>query len=531
MRRVVLWLLAAPLVWSQNCTRTSVGFTPFSDPYALPYHSQQVSLYPGGNLRPAAFDALGRQQAAAIAPRNAAGAPDPNGKIVLLSVGMSNATEEFTAFIPLAAADAERNPRVQPVDGAIGGMTAAIVAQQPDQYWPQVLARLAAANATAAQVQAVWLKEADANPTAAFPADAATLQGELETMVLQAAAQFPNLKIVYFSSRIYGGYATSTLNPEPFAYQTGFAVKGLIAQQIAGAAELDVVSGKAPWLAWGPYLWADGLTPRFDGLTWACGDLQSDGTHPSAGGQAKVARMLLDFFHSDATARPWYLAQGGVSLPPLIGAVVDSAGYGTQLGAGLMATIFGSNLAATTAAAASLPLPHELGGAEVLVNGVPALLCYVSPTQINFVIPPEGGQTVTVQRGGASAAMPVTIGFWAPGIFTMDGSSGGPAAAEHADGSPVSAVNPAHLGETIQIWGTGLGVMNPAILPPIAAPMVQIGGKTAGIAYFGPAPGIPGVTQMNVTVPPDAPTGAAVPVVLQLGGPSNTATLALAGKE
>jgi uncharacterized protein (TIGR03437 family) len=518
------------MAWGQNCSRTSVGFTPFSNPYAALYQNQQVSLYPAGNQRPAAFDTLGRQQAAAITPLNLAGNPDPNGKIVLLSVGMSNTTQEFSAFIPLAAADPQRNPRVQAVDGAISGVTAAAIATQPEQYWPQVQARLQAASASADQVQAIWLKEADANPTAAFPNDATKLQSELETVVLQARAQFPNLKIIYFSSRIYGGYATSTLNPEPFAYQTGFADKWLIAQQINGAPELDVASGKAPWLSWGPYLWADGLTPRFDGLTWACSELQSDGTHPSPTGQSKVARMLLDFFHSDATARPWYLAQTASTPTPEINAVVDSAGYGTAIAAGLVATIFGSNLASYAASASAFPLPHELAGTQVLVNGVPALLYYVSPTQINFIVPVEGGQSLVVARGQTSSALQaVQIGFWAPGFFTMDSVPGGPAAAEHADGTIISPTNPARHGETIQVFGTGLGVMNPLLAIPIAAPFLQVGGKTAQFTYFGNAPGIPGVSQINLTIPADAPAGPAVPIMLQLGGAgSNTATLAVA---
>ncbi len=105
--------------------------------------------------------------------------------------------------------------------------------------------------------------------------------------------RYPNLTLAYLSSRIYAGYASTTLNPEPYAYEGGFSVKWLIADQLAGDAALnfDPASGvvEAPWAAWGPYLWADGLSPRSDGLTWGCSELSSDGTHPSASGQAKVA--------------------------------------------------------------------------------------------------------------------------------------------------------------------------------------------------------------------------------------------------
>jgi uncharacterized protein (TIGR03437 family) len=212
----------------------------------------------------------------------------------------------------------------------------------------------------------------------------------------------------------------------------------------------------------------------------------------------------------------------------VIDTVVDSAGYGKQLGTGLIATVFGSNLAAGTASAAAFPLPHEMAGTQVLVDGQPSLLYYVSPNQINFIIPPEGGQTVTVVRGGATTSQVVTVGWWAPGLFTLDSNPTGPLAAEHLDGSIVTAKNPAHLGETIAMWGTGMGVMNPLILPPIAAPFLQIGGKLTFMSYFGNAPGIPGVSQFNVVIPSDAPVGDAIPVVLQFGGLSNAATLAIA---
>ena len=164
MGRLVLWLLAASLVWGSNCTRTTVGFTPFTDPFPAAYKGQPVSLYPNGNVRPAAHEKLGLQQAAQIVARDSAGNPDPNGKAVLLSVGMSNTTQEFTAFLALAQADTRKDPHVQAVDGAVSGRTAASIVSQPHTYWSAVEQRLQAAQATASQVQAIWLKEADANP-------------------------------------------------------------------------------------------------------------------------------------------------------------------------------------------------------------------------------------------------------------------------------------------------------------------------------------------------------------------------------
>ena len=114
----------------------------------------------------------------------------------------------------------------------------------------------------------------------------------------------------YLASRIYAGYANSALNPEPYAYYSGWSVKRLIENQVNGDTTLTFTgpTPRAPWLAWGPYFWADGTTPRSDGLTWNCpADYNSDGTHPSINGRQKVAQMLLQFFSTDATTVPWFL--------------------------------------------------------------------------------------------------------------------------------------------------------------------------------------------------------------------------------
>jgi hypothetical protein len=128
--------------------------------------------------------------------------------------------------------------------------------------------------------------------------------------------RYPNLQQVFISSRIYGGYATTPLNPEPYAYESGFSVKWLIQAQISQVQAGTISDGRAgdlsdavaPWLAWGPYLWADGMTARSDGLVWERQDLTaSDGTHPSQSGQAKVGAMLLEFFKGSPYTSCWFL--------------------------------------------------------------------------------------------------------------------------------------------------------------------------------------------------------------------------------
>src|SRR5439155_24256801 len=110
------------------------------------------------------------------------------------------------------------------------------VANPNSTYWTTVTSRITQAEVTPDQVRVAWVKEAVAGPTLAFPNDALQLKGYLRSIVQNLTDKFPNIRLAYLSSRIYAGYATgaSNLNPEPFAYQSGFAVKWLIADQIAG---------------------------------------------------------------------------------------------------------------------------------------------------------------------------------------------------------------------------------------------------------------------------------------------------------
>src|SRR5579872_5667248 len=98
--RMAALLLASVAAWGANCSQTSLGLPPFTEPFSRPYQGQPVSLYPTGNQRPAAHEALGLKQAAAVVPRDSMGSPNSNGQIVLLSIGFSNTTEEFSTLIP-----------------------------------------------------------------------------------------------------------------------------------------------------------------------------------------------------------------------------------------------------------------------------------------------------------------------------------------------------------------------------------------------------------------------------------------------
>jgi hypothetical protein len=246
------------------------------------YLGSEGGLYPNGsNVRPAAHDAFGVGLANAIQPLDANGNPDPNGKYVLLGVGESDTRNIFNQFVLDASADPTKNSSLVIVDGAQGDGTAGSYVSLTSPYWNTIINYdLPNSGVTDKQVVAVWVQTVTENPTGTFPADVTELQGDLEIIAQNLLVKFP---------------------------------KWAIQDQLAGDPNLnfDPALGPvlAPWMSWGSYYWANGLRPATGGLVWTCQDLKDDGIHPSLpAGSEKAANTLLNFFKTDDTTAPWFLA-------------------------------------------------------------------------------------------------------------------------------------------------------------------------------------------------------------------------------
>lgn len=278
-----------------DCSVRSTGLVPLTDLGRMRYRGQLGGLYPGGaNKPPRKHLQRGLTKARTVRPIR--------GRVGFVGIGMSNAMEEFRAFSRASAQDPAVSKSLTYVEGPGGGWDAVRIAKPGARYWKDLDTRVRKARLVRGQVQVVWLKEAIAGEDRPFPQDARALQANLRTIVRNLAGRFPNLRLVYVSSRTYGGYSISHLNPEPFAYEGGFGVKWLVQDGIEGRLPARV------WVGWGPYLWTDGQAGRRDGLTWACEDVVEDGMHPSPSGVRKVARLLTDFFKTDQTAKSWFAA-------------------------------------------------------------------------------------------------------------------------------------------------------------------------------------------------------------------------------
>jgi uncharacterized protein (TIGR03437 family) len=175
------------------------------------------------------------------------------------------------------------------------------------------------------------------------------------------------------------------------------------------------------------------------------------------------------------------------------------------------------------------------GGVEVLFDGTPAPLTYVSATQINCVAPYEvsGRARSEIQvryRDGESPPFPLDTAAANPAIFTADGSGSGPAAALNEDDSDNSPTNPAAKGSTVILFLTGEGQTSPPGVTgkltamsdrppqPLLPVAVLIGGQPASVTFYGEAPGvISGVMQLSVRIPLNAPPGE-IPASISVGG-------------
>jgi hypothetical protein len=169
------------------------------------------------------------------------------------------------------------------------------------------------------QVEVVWMEHAVTHPSGEFRESAQYLQQLLRHIAQNILKKFPNCQIAFLSTRTHAFTIKKPQSPEPYAYETGFADKWTIEDQITGDPNLcfkdpndpdscpDGV--KAPYLCWGPYYWVNGPTPRSDLKTWDCSDVVHDWSHPNGCGVHKVADQLLAFFETNPIATPWYLRE------------------------------------------------------------------------------------------------------------------------------------------------------------------------------------------------------------------------------
>ncbi len=347
--------------------------------------------------------------------------------------------------------------------------------------------------------------------------------------------------MAWFNGRIYAGSEFSPIR--------AFAVSAASLSTAPVASSSEVLPG----LGAVPSVSADG---NADGLVWinifdGQAELQAfdaetlTKVYDNADIAADAAGPFEEFTVPTVSNSKVYLATGnnlsvyGEINPsiPAVAAVVNAASYtGNAVSQGSLVSIFGSDLSLITAAPGTLPLPVAFADVQVNVNGLPAPLLYVSPTQINAQMPlgvaSGSAQLIVTVAGSASPALAFTIEPSAPGVFQIPSGQGPAAAAAlNGDGTPNGLDNPAAAGSVASVYLTGVAALE-ALTPdgepaPVNAPFpgttdvdVTLGGIESSVSYAGPAPYFVGLIQINMQIP-NLPSGSYPLVVAVNGTPSN----------
>lgn len=208
--------------------------------------------------------------------------------------------------------------------------------------------------------------------------------------------------------------------------------------------------------------------------------------------------------------------------------VSNAAAEGSGVAAGSIATLFGTNLADTTASSTSNPLPQSMGGVSLRCDGWILPLLYVSPDQINFQVAYEldpGDHLLEIHRAsGPSRQVAFAVARDAPGLF----------AAVRPDGSTPTEDAPAHAGERLLLYGTGLGPYAEPLPDGFLAPdgpsypladslQIVAAGRNLAADFAGAAPSLAGIALVQVQLPDDLEAGDPIHLQVVMGGvESNT---------
>jgi uncharacterized protein (TIGR03437 family) len=231
-----------------------------------------------------------------------------------------------------------------------------------------------------------------------------------------------------------------------------------------------------------------------------------------------------------------------VEVARAVSAAVDAAGFQPSIAPGGLFSIFGNNLAASTAKAEAVPLPLDLGGVKVRVGGLDAPLLFVSPGQINAQMPYEAApcgpanagcaaSAIVISSGGVSRApIYATVVAAAPALFT---SETGSTIAQNQDYTLNSPQAPAAAGSVVTVFLTGLGAVSnqpptgtaasfTELSPAVSKFTATVNGLAAPVYFAGLTPGFVGLGQVNLQIPTSLAPGTHPLVVTTGSFASNT---------
>jgi uncharacterized protein (TIGR03437 family) len=229
--------------------------------------------------------------------------------------------------------------------------------------------------------------------------------------------------------------------------------------------------------------------------------------------------------------------------PPFPYQISNSASYAPAnapnggIAQGSLFVIFGQGLGPATLAQSGYPLSATLAGTSVKVTvgftSTDALILYTSIGQVAAILPSRTatgtGTLVVTYNGTAGSSIPITVVPSSFGTYSVASNGLGPGIITGADYGLKTFASPARPGDTLILWGTGLGAItgdesNPPTPANLFSPQVLVGDATpAKVTYAGRSSCCSGLDQINFVVPADV-EGCFVPVSVESGGVNSNFT-------
>lgn len=289
--------------------------------------------------------------------------------------------------------------------------------------------------------------------------------------------------------------------------------------------------------------------------TWVSASTASGVTPASLMVSINSAGLAPSTYSAALILTPSNITDGALTIPvrltvtapvPTINSITNAASYlqysfARGMAPGSIISILGTTLGPATPLTTQLTsnglVSTTLGNTSVVINNQPSPLLYVSPSQINAIVPYSTAEIATIKvvtDGVASNILTIPVAPASPALFTVAENGRGQGAILNQDGTVNSSANPAAKGSIIVLYGDGAGQTSPqeldGAITSIVAPLlpqpllpvtVQIAGEDAQVTYAGAATSfVAGMLQVNVQVPADAPSGN-VPVLLSVGNVSS----------
>lgn len=279
----------------------NLGNRPVNNPVLFSYYGHQSGLFSWGNNYIAnTFKTNYLNANMAIKTLDAAGNSSINGKIGILEIGGSNPAIIYEGLKTNQLNDAGFGSKLTFVNAGMNAMDFSDILKPTTNYWTNVQTFLNQSGITAAQVQVIFCIEDNLKNLDVTFNRATSLQNDYISLLNLVRSKYPNCKLFLVGDRGYSGYATDPRHKEPIGYLNGWGVKLFVQQYTDGLLPMY------PAVDWLDYYWANGETPRFDGLTYSEDDYRPGFIHFSDEKAEELGAGTHAKLKSDIGTSYWY---------------------------------------------------------------------------------------------------------------------------------------------------------------------------------------------------------------------------------